>query len=611
MPDISGLGGNFALTGTGTAAAQRREPDEEFEVIDALDLKEVKLGRQGENNTQNVQIDCSDWLTDLPGCQLMVVARRPGESELYVPQISVAAGVVTWPILSQDTALAGWGRAEVRGLLNGKIKKSCVFRTRIEPSLDGDGSPNPPTPPDWATEVINSVAESTELVEQAEELVEEATATAIYAVRYDTNQSLTDAQKATARGNAGAASDDDLIELENTVNIALAGKADAAETEAALAGKVEISQGAAQAGKALVVGEDGNVTTGEAGIPEAVKEALLELLEHVAYIDDHGQSYYDALYMALYGETAWEFIINSIESGCWENTNDSIDYNPLVNSRAVVNPIVQLFRAGEYLVSLGGSGYQFGVQVFVNTTPEIKTVDASVSDEETTTRRIWSGSGTRVWSTTNPTLPSDWTTGAHVIKMNEDFYPTFNFRRNDNNTMTASDLTAIAGNFSVSRLSSWELRVDSVELGTRGPNCGNNVMEYTPISADRNIRAITNPFTQLCQPGKYVISLGDYDDTQTYLWALHIWYDVTPDVNEAACEISDEETAIHPIWTGSGKRMWNDVTNNIHSGLAILEMSVPFYPSFLFFKGSNRQGVFNAQDLANIRNNFSMRRVEE
>ena len=150
MPDISGLGGNFALTnaGTGTAAAQRREPDEEFEVIDALDLKEVKLGRQGENNTQNVQIDCSDWLTDLPGCQLMVVARRPGESELYVPQISVAAGVVTWPILSQDTALAGWGRAEVRGLLNGKIKKSCVFRTRIEPSLDGDGSPNPPTPPD-------------------------------------------------------------------------------------------------------------------------------------------------------------------------------------------------------------------------------------------------------------------------------------------------------------------------------------------------------------------------------------------------------------------------------------------------------------------------------
>ena len=226
MPDISGLGGNFALTGTGTSAAQRREPDEEFDVIDVLDLKTVKLGRQGENNTQQVVIDCSEWLTDLPGCQLMVVALRPGEKALYMPQVTVSNGVVTWPILSQDTALAGWGRAEVRGMLNGKIRKSCVFRTKIEPSLDGDGTPTPPTPPDWATEVINSVTVSTELVEQAEELVEEATATAIYAVRYDTNQSLTDAQKATARGNAGAASDDDLIELENTVGIALAGKVD-------------------------------------------------------------------------------------------------------------------------------------------------------------------------------------------------------------------------------------------------------------------------------------------------------------------------------------------------------------------------------------------------
>ena len=257
MPDTSWLDEDITVTNAGTT--ERRDTDEEFGTIDVLDLKEVKLGRQGENNTQQVVIDCSEWLTDLPGCQLMVMAQRPGEKELYMPQVTASNGVITWPILSQDTALAGWGRAEVRGMLNGKIRKSCVFKTRIKPSLDGDGTPTPPTPPDWATEVINSVTVSTELVERAEELVEEATATAIYAVRYDTNQSLTDAQKATARGNAGAASDDDLIELENTMDIALAGKADAAATEAALAGKVDVAQGAGNAGKALVVGDDGNV----------------------------------------------------------------------------------------------------------------------------------------------------------------------------------------------------------------------------------------------------------------------------------------------------------------------------------------------------------------
>lgn len=73
----------------------------------------------------------------------------------------------------------------------------------------------------------------------------------------------------------------------------------------AIAGKVATDQGVAQAGKALVVGSDGNVTIGEAtGITDAVKVALLSLLQHVAYTDDQGQSYYAALYAALYQSPA-------------------------------------------------------------------------------------------------------------------------------------------------------------------------------------------------------------------------------------------------------------------------------------------------------------------
>ena len=97
------------------------------------------------------------------------------------------------------------------------------------------------------------------------------------AVHTDAAETLTDAQKATARGNIGSASAADL------------------------AGKVDADQGTANAGKALVVGTDGIVATGEAGVPDAVKTALLDIAQHVAYIDDQGQSYYDALYAALYG----------------------------------------------------------------------------------------------------------------------------------------------------------------------------------------------------------------------------------------------------------------------------------------------------------------------
>lgn len=87
------------------------------------------------------------------------------------------------------------------------------------------------------------------------------------AVRYDAAQTLTDAQKSTARGNIGA---------------------------------LATNQGAANEGFAMVVGPGGNVVPAEAGLSEATKTALLNIFQHVAYTDAQGQTYYDALYAALY-----------------------------------------------------------------------------------------------------------------------------------------------------------------------------------------------------------------------------------------------------------------------------------------------------------------------
>lgn len=40
----------------------------------------------------------------------------------------------------------------------------------------------------------------------------------------------------------------------------------------------------------------------ESGITEEIKQALLQLAQKVAYVDEHGQDYYDDLYNALYQE---------------------------------------------------------------------------------------------------------------------------------------------------------------------------------------------------------------------------------------------------------------------------------------------------------------------
>lgn len=266
-----------AQESSGASAQTNRESDEEYDTIPVLELegRTVKLGRLGENNTQTVKIDCSAWLTALPGCQLMIAALRPGESEIYLPGVSVASGVITWPILAQDTALAGVGRAEVRAMLGSRVKKSVLFRTRIEPALDGNAGGTPTTPPDWVQDIMGSVEAARAAAETAEALVVEATACAIKAVRFDEDQGLTEAQKTTGRGNIDAAS-----------TAALQAQAEA--TAEALAGKVDANQGAANAGKVLLVDADGSVAPGKAqnGFNDAFRHYLEGALRAGMFTED-------------------------------------------------------------------------------------------------------------------------------------------------------------------------------------------------------------------------------------------------------------------------------------------------------------------------------------
>ena len=56
----------------------------------------------------------------------------------------------------------------------------------------------------------------------------------------------------------------------------------------------------------------GGGSIGGKGLTEDVKQALLQIAEKVAYIDDDGQDYYDALYDALYAVTAISINVQSI-----------------------------------------------------------------------------------------------------------------------------------------------------------------------------------------------------------------------------------------------------------------------------------------------------------
>jgi len=65
--------------------------------------------------------------------------------------------------------------------------------------------------------------------------------------------------------------------------------------------KVDKQQGEENAGKVLTVGGDGIVTPMNSTISTDVKNALLTCFRHVAWIDENGQDFYDALEAAMSG----------------------------------------------------------------------------------------------------------------------------------------------------------------------------------------------------------------------------------------------------------------------------------------------------------------------
>ena len=112
------------------------------------------------------------------------------------------------------------------------------------------------------------------------------------------------------------------------------------------ASKLDKAQGVANAGKYLVVGNDGTVTPDSMssqqiqtavddwlddhaasidGLSFAAKNALMNLLSHVAYTDANGQQYYDALYGALFNGVELASISAVYTQGGTVYTHDSLN----------------------------------------------------------------------------------------------------------------------------------------------------------------------------------------------------------------------------------------------------------------------------------------------
>ena len=123
-------------------------------------LQYLQIGVQGENLTEDIEIDISAWVEKYGPVDTdttIGILFRPYNSEVASPMASsYADGVLTWTVTISATTTVGVGYSEIRmfNSATGLVKKSRIVPTAVENSVTGIVA-NPPEPyTDWYNAVL-------------------------------------------------------------------------------------------------------------------------------------------------------------------------------------------------------------------------------------------------------------------------------------------------------------------------------------------------------------------------------------------------------------------------------------------------------------------------
>lgn len=105
----------------------------------------IPIGYVGENESREIAIDISPLTAMWPHLTPQLIARRPGETDVYPCRTRREGSVLYWTVTAGDTAIAGSGEICVHMIgSGGVIGKSRNVGTRISPSLDAQETSEPP-----------------------------------------------------------------------------------------------------------------------------------------------------------------------------------------------------------------------------------------------------------------------------------------------------------------------------------------------------------------------------------------------------------------------------------------------------------------------------------
>ena len=129
----------------------------------------LRIGRQGENETTQVEFDVGAFVTEFGAGQPQLVVRRCSDTSPYPVVLTVDGNVATWTVTATDTAKAGHGKAQLIYYVNSQIAKTVTYTIYVAPSVSQGNVPPDPYESylEQMTEIGAQVAQSAEEVRTA------------------------------------------------------------------------------------------------------------------------------------------------------------------------------------------------------------------------------------------------------------------------------------------------------------------------------------------------------------------------------------------------------------------------------------------------------------
>ena len=123
----------------------------------------IEIGRVGEKNFREVQIDMSAWLEELPDGVPSIVVIRPGDSpdDAYIAATTFDSPILTWVVSESDTGTTeGTGSIQIwleemdtETQTVDKRGKSTIVAVRIDESIDNPSDDIPAPETSWVEQV--------------------------------------------------------------------------------------------------------------------------------------------------------------------------------------------------------------------------------------------------------------------------------------------------------------------------------------------------------------------------------------------------------------------------------------------------------------------------